>query len=208
MPELKDILKSGDLDGIVQSAGDLRLKSTGTVWNDIQGSLFGRRLTAANGGVSFDWDENTVVFEDNGNPASENDRVSFNVQLGHDAKADAPLRLHTHWKQENDTEIPEFRVSYRIQANGQAWTENWTDVDGLLNAANSAFPYVNGKLVQISQLCEVPLAGVGLSSLVQFQVTRIDDSGNSDMHVTFMDAHYEIDSLGSAEEYTKWTAES
>lgn len=46
------------------------------------------------------------------------------------------------------------------------------------------------------------MSGYGISAQIQFRLTRSDANGGT-IHSTFVDGHYERDTLGSNEEYVK-----
>lgn len=182
------------------ASGQMKAENSATMWDDISSSVLGLRLYSAAGSVGYDYLENTIVFSPGGSINNVNDRIVLNLQIPHAAKVDSELRLHVHWEQP-DAAVREFTVQYRLQDNGAAKTTAWTTVTGS-SATNSIFPYVSGTLNQITEIVAVDLTGVGISSTVQFRLTRTD-SETGDIAATFIDAHYEVDTLGSSEEYIK-----
>ena len=171
-----------------------------TVWDDIVNSLVGRRLYSNTGTIDYDYEENAIKMQNDGDINDRNDRVIFDLQYPHAATADGKMNLHVHWHQINTDKI-EFTVQYRIQKNGQAKTAPWIEV--ISNSDdNSVFPYVSGIFNQITELASVDMTGAGISATVQFRFTR-SDSTASDILATFVDAHVERDMGGSRQEYVK-----
>lgn len=185
----------------IESDGTIHREGAATVWDDIQNSLIGKRLSSTVGKVDYNWDENTVTMQPGGSISTVNDLLIFNLQIPHAAVVDGDLHLHMHWEQPDSTER-EITVKYRIQNNGDAKTTAWTTVAKALSAANNTFTYSSGTLNQITELQEIDLTGIGISAIVEFQMARTD-SETGDIEVTFVDAHIEMDTDGSREEYVK-----
>lgn len=172
-----------------------------TMWDDLVGSLIGRKLSSVSGKVDYNWSENAIKFQPSGNIATANDRVIFNYQYPHAAKENGNMRLHIHWEQVNANKI-EFTVQYRIQSNNASKTTSWTTVTAN-SSDDSVFTYPgSGTLNQITELCSVDMTGAGISATVQFRLVR-DDSTVGDILGTFIDAHIERDMIGSRTEYSK-----
>jgi len=198
-------LKVGDIESgnymEVEDDGTIVNHGDGTVWDDLVNSLIGRRLYSNSGKVDYDYDENALVFQPSGSITNANDRVIWSLQYPHAAIVDGEMRLHIHWEQPDATER-EFTVAYRIQSNGAVKETDWTTVVVPTSAANNAFTYVSGTLNQITSLVDVDMTDAGISSTVQFRLARTDsESGN--ILGTFVDAHVEMDTLGSRDEYVK-----
>jgi hypothetical protein len=181
--------------------GTLQLLGDATVWEDLSGPLNGKNLYDTPGKVDYDFDEGCVVFQPSGSLAVVGDVAVVTFQVKHAAKADAPLHLHIHWEQPSSGRRT-FQWTYRVQSNGAAKSTGWATAIDVHSDLASAFPYVSGTLNQITALGDVPLVGVGISGLVQVKITRTDAT-SGDINATYIDAHYQIDTLGSREEYVK-----
>lgn len=188
-----DLFKVED-DGTWINEGD------STTWDDVVNSLIGRRLYSNVGSIDYDYNENAILFSDDGDISDINDRVVFNLQYPHSAKENGTMNLHIHWTQENATDI-EFTVQYRIQSNGNAKTTTWTTATSNSNT-NNVFTYTSGILNQITKLVDIDMTGAGISATVQFRFTRSDNNGGVVMG-TFVDAHVERDMNGSRGEFIK-----
>jgi len=181
-----------DADGSIRHYGDA------TIWDDIQNSLVGRSLSSTAGKVDYDWAENAISFDPSGDIDVQNDCVIFNLQMPHARKDGTAVRLHMHWEQ-IDAVAREFTVRYRVQEQGAAKQASWTDAVVDITAS-PAFVYSSGTLNQITGLVNITVPD--LSDVVQFRVTRTDAIANP-IRVTFIDAHIEMDSEGSRQEYVK-----
>lgn len=184
--------------------GTLRWTGTSTTYEDIQTSLTGRRLASNAGAVDYNWEENTIEFSANGDISNINDCVSWSIQFPHKAKPDSLFRVHVHWEQTDATDR-EWTLWYRLQDIGGTKVTTWTEVVVSTAAPNSVFVYPgSGTLNQITKLVDVDTTGYGMSTVMQFRLTRSDSVGGGAIGATFVDAHYEIDSTGSWGEFQKY----
>lgn len=193
--------EAGDYSHISQT-GELRYHGAATVWDDIVGNLIGRTLFSTAGTLDYNFGENAIVMQRNGNIASSSDRLIFNFQKPHGTKQASEMRLHIHWQQP-DARNYIWTVQYRIQDNFTTATTAWQTVTSESNI-NNARPYPgSGVFNQITKLINVDMSNVGISSTVEFRVCRTD-ANTSDILVKFVDAHIEWDGQGSEEEYEKY----
>lgn len=187
------------MDSLTLTGNDsLKLTGDATAWDDIQTSLIGRRLASSSGTVAYNYTENTVDFSGGGTITNINDTVVFNLQTRHATLEDSSLHLHMHFAQ-SDATVRTMTVRYRIQDNGEQKTTAWTTVTA--DTDDAVWTWTTGTLNNILSLATIDLTGVGLSAVVQIQATRSDSNGGL-LPVTFIDAHYEIDSLGSNNEFS------
>jgi len=182
------------------SNGHMLLNGSATVWEDISEPLSGKNLYSTPGTADYDWVEEAVVFQPSGDIANDGDIVAQKYQLRHKTKPGSLFMFHIHWEQTNAT-ARTFTWKYRKQNQGAAKTTAWSDPI-VVSTANSAYTYVSGTLNQITHLGEIDTTGLSLSSVIQVKLTRSDAvAGN--ILATFIDMHYEADSLGSNQEYIK-----
>lgn len=180
--------------------GEVTYSGKGTTWDDIQTSLTGRRLSSNAGRVDYNYEENAIEFQDDGDITNVNDCVSWSIQYPHKAVTDGVFRVHVHWEQEDATSR-EWTLWYRLQPIGTAKGTTWTEVVIDTNT-NNIIPYTSGVLNQITSLVNIDMTDAGLSCIVQFRLTRSDSEGGVILG-QFVDAHYAIDSTGSSEEFIK-----
>ena len=206
MPNINDYVEQvgfGDGTNVTKfdGTGQVKREGSATQWDDIVGPVTGLKLSAVQGTVDFDWDENAIVFEANGSITDANDRVVWNIQKPHKAKVDSQLHFHIHYDQ-SDTTVRTMTLQYRVQGNGAIKTTSWTTITATTQASNHVFTYVSGTLNQILKFPSIDWSSVAISSTVQFRMTRTD-SETGLMNVTFVDGHVEIDSDGSNSEWVK-----
>lgn len=205
MPNINDYVRDTGIGGNtgkvkIDDEGNITLVSTATVWDDVVGSLIGKKLFGTTGTVDYDYEENGIIFQRNGTLADVNDTVVFNLQYPHSARENGTMNLHIHWEQTDTyTSLPvQFSVAYRVQSNGSIKNSIWNDV--IVETNTSVFPYTTGTLNQITPLVDVDMTGAGISATVQFKITRSDGNAVAILG-TFIDAHVEVDSLGSNDEF-------
>ena len=206
------ILKSGEkwlyndgLDNgvVIKSDGSLRQIQTARLYEDLVGDMFGKKLYNTAYTVDYNWDENAIKFQANGDITDKNKRIQWNVQLPHNTLigADSYFRYHLHWWQDSTTPYT-MTLRYRIQNNGQPKETAWTTQTVTIGSGSDLETYTGGTLNQLTIFPEIDISSANISSTIQMQMTRTD-SETGDMYVTFVDAHYAIDSNGSMTEWSK-----
>lgn len=167
-------------------------------------------------GVASNVTESTVEFAYNAtfnSTFTSADAMYLNIQLNHDKDLTASIYPHLHWLQAKNYS-PNLLLEYRWQVNGGAKTTAWTKL--LCNAL--AFTYSSGTIHQISYASPISVpVGTTLSDIVQFRIYRdtgnastlfsgncpYNTGGNASVPIMAFDIHFQTNSLGSTEEYTK-----
>jgi len=198
-----DDTNHADFDG----TGHLTFAGTARPWRDELGELLGKKRIGVR--ITEDLAEGTLLFSDSCQIAD--DYVITNVQLNHDKDLTVSIYPHLHWFQAS-ANVPNWLLQYRWQVNGAAKTTSWTPV----KSTGLAFAYSAGTLHQISLWAAIAVPGGStLSDIVQFRIMRDTDndsglfgtpgtdplSGNAS--ALMFDVHFQINSLGSTDEYTK-----
>jgi hypothetical protein len=153
--------------------------------------------------------EGTLDFKNNAVLA---DYAVMNVQINHDAKIGANVYPHLHFFQ-NQNAMPNWMLQYRWQSNGQIKDATWKDLRMNVPAIT---PYVSGILVQIATVATpiTPPETAGLSDVLQLRLIRDtnnastlftggNDTYTGNAEALNFDIHYEINSIGSNQEYVK-----
>jgi len=185
----------------IETDGSTMRNGDATMWDDVTGSLVARRLESTVGRLNYNYTENSITMQDDGNPDSTADNLIFNFQKPHGAKVASTFNLHIHWEQVEDGAV-EFTLQYRIQNNGSAKETTWSEVV-VDSSVGNKFTYVSGTLNQITELIELDWSSSSISATVQFRLARTDDIGLDDIEATFIDGHVEFDNIGSRQEYIK-----
>jgi hypothetical protein len=179
-------------------AGDAR------PWRDELGDAISLQQTGT--GVSRNNSEATVEFITGANLS---DYLFMNVQLNHDKDLTSSLYPHIHFFQAQNT-TPNFLLQYRWQVNGGTKVTSWTN----LKCNTLAFTYSSGTLNQIAYSSPISVpAGTTVSDIVQFRILRDNantsgvftgsDPYTATVGVLAFDVHFQINSLGSTDQYTK-----
>ena len=166
-------------------------------WDDLRTELVGKTLNSVVGSVSNNFSNNSVTFKPSGVITNDDDVVNFNLQYPHGCEPDGTMNLHIHWEQPS-AEQRIFTLQYRIQKNGAPKNTLWTTINAN-SLTDSRYPYVSGTLNQVTVFAPISLLNAGLSSTVQFRLTRTDaNAGN--IEAFFIDAHVFYKKLGSKTE--------
>jgi len=182
-----------------------------SVWKDMVGDVFGKRLNSSSGKVDYDWDNNAIKFQSGGDITKAIDRVQWNQEINHEFKVGSSITFspHIHHFVTYDIagETPDYtlKLEYRLQRNGHLKTTSWTTLT-LNKGDNDKYnitptPDTEETYNQISIFPDITIT-CGISDTLQFRMARTDSNWGN-MLVYFMDLHGEVDSDGSDDEYTK-----
>lgn len=187
------------------STGHMTMEGNARPWRDELGELIGKKRKGTR--ITEDLDAGTVLFADTCQIAD--DWVLTNVQLNHDKDLTSSIYPHLHWLQ-SSSNIPNWMLQHRWQVNGGVTTSDWTSA----KYSSQAFTYSAGSLNQITVFPSIAVpSGSTISDIVQFRILRDTDndsvlfsgadplSGNA--AALMFDIHFQINSLGSTDEYTK-----
>lgn len=164
-------------------------------------------LKVQGSGLALNVTESTVEFAANADYPT--DYLYCNVQLNHDKDLTASIYPHIHFFQAED-HIPNFLLEYRWQKNLGAKTTAWTK----LKCNTLAQEYTSGTINQIAYSAAIAAPeGTAISDILQCRIYR-DITNDSEaftgadpytavVGVTAFDLHFQINSLGSTDEYTK-----
>ena len=179
------------------------LRLTDSSWDDLTFPASAVDIDKGSTKYRFDAINMGIVFDNDSRYTEE--QVNMVGQLPHRAKAGSNLHPHIHWVQDSVT-VPNFLLAWRVINNGVvpgAFTLSTID--------NHKFTYSSGSIIQISEFDEIDMTNATISCLLEFKLwndtanTSTEFAGAVAKAVLFkeFDAHYEIDSLGSDDEYVK-----
>jgi hypothetical protein len=196
------------------STGHQTMVGTARPWRDQLSDAL--NIQKSGTGVSLDVTEGTVDFAYNAAyhaTFTSADALYLNVQLNHDKDLTSSIYPHIHWFQTKNY-IPNFLLEYRWQINLGTKVTSWTK----LPCINPAVVYTSGTINQIcyASAISVPV-GTTLSDIIQFRIYRdtgnvssqfagadpYNTGGNATASILAFDVHFQINSLGSTDEYTK-----
>ena len=203
-------LQIGDIRGgnyvSIEPDGSMEFDGTSTVFKDQLGDI--TTLAVVGVGIAADATEGCITFATGASFST--DYVYSNFQFNHDRKHGAKIYPHVHWWQDR-ANTPNFLFRYRWQNNGDAQTVSWTTYA----MTSNAFTYSAGVINQISFGVGgiTPPAGDDVSLILQLQFSRdynnasgaftATESYSASVSVLSLDAHYEVDTVGSRQQYVK-----
>ena len=193
-------------DMLLETPANKTLLLEQPVYDDWQGELSSNQTLNPSAHIVFDDDEASTTFKTN---CDTGDYVYMNPQMQHAWKMGTDIHPHLHWWQTTSAQ-PNWLIQYRWQRNGEAKTTAWTDLPLTVNS----FTYTAGTLGQITNGANItPPSGYSISDIIQFRVIRdvANDSGefagaetgSVDADAVSFDYHYQIDTMGSRQEYIK-----
>lgn len=192
----------------ITQKGMMTFEGEATVWDEISQPFIGRNLLVVTGRVDYNYDELTVDYTTTARYPEE--PVGVVLQLPHARKAGSDFHPHLHWIQTSDA-VPNILIAYRTCNNNEVYSD-WTLK--ALTAVNSKYPYVlNGMQITEFDLPEGHGETLGLSATFECKIYRdsLNTSGlfagadgyTGNWSIKYYDIHFEKDSIGSNEEYTK-----
>lgn len=186
------------------ATGHQTMVGNGKPWRDELSDAVSLQQTGP--GVSRNTTESTVEFTTGANLS---DFIYCNIQLNHDKDLTAGIYPHIHWFQAENN-IPFFLIRYRWQLQLVAKTTAWQD----LVCRTLAVSYTSGTINQIAYSAAISApVGASLSDIVQFKIFRDNantsgaftgtDPYTATVGITAFDVHFQVNSLGSTDQYTK-----
>jgi hypothetical protein len=209
--QLKRVLKKMSGENLsserILTFGDLlTLGLSTTRWDDLRFPAVGQQVDTSSGRLDYDYINCGINFAVNARYSEE--PLCHVVQIPHNKQFGTALKPHIHWEQ-NSADTPNWLLEWRWVNNGEL-----RGTYQLSAHSSNVFPYVSGNLQQITTFPEIPApVRESVSSILDVKLYR--DSANtstlfsgSDTYsgpalLKEFDIHYQIDSFGSTEEYSK-----
>jgi len=207
------ILKAGDITGGDYSEfepdGTLVANGDATVFDEVSQSFVGANIFTVAGRVDYNFDELTLDFA--GNARYPDEPVGIVIQALHAWKTGGKVRPHIHWIQNSDNN-PNILISYRVYGNGEvppAWTLK------ALTSDDNVFEWSGVGMQQITEfnLADSVFSSMGLSFTIDVKIYRDTqnvstlfsgvDSYSGVWSAKYYDIHFEMDMIGSREEFVK-----
>lgn len=188
-------IKSGDGTNFATLDDDgLRLGGTYTCWEDLKVPLQqGKQGSSSK--PDYNYTELTYDFPQN----DSSEALYFNIQMPHGWLEGSDINPHVHWIQTQNLNVT-WKIDYRWYNPNSAVPASWTTV----TIDQLAFTYSSGSLHQISKPSSM-ISGTGktLSSILQVKLYRDDNVYTGDALALEFDIHYEVDAVGSGQEFLK-----
>lgn len=175
------------------------------VWDDLRFPASGDRLDSAATRYSYDFVELGVTFDDNAR--FDQELLGYIVQMPHAWAEGQNVKPHIHWIQ-TDANIPNWLIQYRNYNNGEA-------IPAFILEPSDAivFPFTGSPILQISTFPEIDMTGFRISSFIDVKISRDTANGSGlfsgadplvgGVLLKEFDIHYQLDSIGSLEEFIK-----
>jgi len=180
-----------------EADGFLQLNGTATVWDDLRFSATGINPAGAVGPMTFD--STNIGFLAS---PSATQTIAIIAQMPHSWKIGSTIYPHIHWEPVT-THVGNvlWRMEYKWTNIGGTEPGSWTPLDKLSATDGIAYKH------QLSAFGPVVGTGKTLSSIITIKISRIGGDGTDtftgDALLKEFDIHYEMDSLGSRQEYIK-----
>lgn len=166
------------------------------VWDDLRVPA-----TQFKSGVStkpdFDFTEVGYAFD-----PTDDETVYITVQMPHNWAEGTDVKPHIHWMSQAAGDVV-WQLEYRWTNVGEIAASGFTS----MTAWTPVFTWTSGMLHNITSMGTIAGAGKTLSSMMQVKLTRLGTDGADtygiDALMLELDLHYQIDGLGSEQEYTK-----
>jgi len=174
--------------------GTLTMVGDATVWNDLVMPLTsGKR--GSNDRPDFDYTNIGYLFPQNDTAEA----LYLIAQFPHSYKVGSAIYPHIHYKR-TVAGKPTFKIVY-------AWTSIGEEVpvfSAPLSLDHEVVDYVSGSIHQVNNSTDpIDGTGQGLSSIMLIKLYRDDNDVAGDVLAYQFDVHFEIDTIGSREEFTK-----
>jgi hypothetical protein len=169
----------------------------GIVWDDLKFPATPAIVGFFNASYEPDFDTTNcgLLFPEN----DETEIAYIIAQFPHHAKSGTPARPHIHFIQTGAT-APVFKMDYRWYKNGDT-VPSFTTIE----TDSYSFTYTSGDMLQIAKFPEIDGTSIdAVSSIMDIKIYRKTGDGVSgDVLVKEFDIHYQIDGLGSLQEFIK-----
>lgn len=188
---------SGSDKSVFEIDGTLKFEGDATVWEDLRFPATNLKVNPVTSLPDFDYTEIGYLFD-----AGSTETLYIIAQMPHSWKIGSSIYPHVHWMPTNtNTGDVLWRFEYKWVNIGDNGAGAFTPVDVLDTASGVAYDH------QLASFGAISGTGKTLSSIISIKISRIggdgDDTYNADALLKEIDIHYEIDTIGSREEYTK-----
>ena len=130
------------------------------------------------------------------------------AQMPHAWKEGSEISPHVHWQKTTSAAgNVAWQIRYKIASIAAVMDASWTDL-GISTTPVPGTPDINtADYHMITGFDNIDMTGETLSTCILFEVSRVGgdaaDTYGADARLLEFDVHYQIDSLGSAEEFSQ-----
>lgn len=168
---------------------------THTTWDDLRFPASGINPPGAVSDPTRDTADGRLVFAGN----AEN-IVAVQAQMPHNWKVGSGIRPHVHWSPTSSaTATVQWKLQYKIANVNAAFPSEWASEIITVPPTGVTDQH------EIDGFTEIAMTGKTLSCMILILLSRLgnEDANAATVKLNEFDIHYEIDGLGSQEEYTK-----
>jgi len=176
--------------------------NSGIVWDDLRVPMENTRINPANSEPAFEQIGSTGLYSFAFDAANNDDEsLHFVAQLPHGYKEGSDLHPHIHWlPSTTNTGNVVWELDYVAMA-----------IDGTMGTVQTleATVAADGTALkhQVDELGAIDGDGLGISSMLICRLTRLgDDAADTFTGIAYameFDFHYQMDTIGSRQEYVK-----
>jgi len=181
----------------VLSDGTIRLYGDARTWTDFSVPLT-RDKQGQSSKPDYDFTNLGLLFPQN----NEAEEIYLNLQMLHQKALQTSINIHVHYIQ-SVSDQPIFELQYKFYNVDAAVPGSWTTVDTHL--IKGKYAYTSGSILQKGIFPSIAApANETLSANIDIKLYRQTGDGVAgDILTKYIDIHFQIDSLGSAQEYIK-----
>jgi hypothetical protein len=178
----------------IDTSGNLVLNENATTFNDFLVPL----VTSKQGQIDkpiFNYNEVAYMFPQN----DPTEILYFTIQMPHSWKMGSLLYPHVHYKQAIQTQLPVFKLDYKMFNIGESMPSTWKTVV----MDTSVVAWVDSSTHQMNDGAAIDASSYRISALLLCKLYRDDNVITGPVTTWQFDIHYEIDGFGSNFEYIK-----
>ncbi|KKN63339.1 hypothetical protein LCGC14_0502870 [marine sediment metagenome] len=194
-------LKVGDISNgnymQVLADGTIRLEGDARTWTDFSVPLTRDKQGQASK-PDYDFTNLGLLFPQN----NETEEIYLNLQMLHQKALSLSINMHVHYIQ-SAAEQPIFELQYKFYNNGGDVPGSWTTID--TSANKGRYTWTTNDMMQKGNFPTIaaPANEIVSANLDVKLYRQTGDGLAGDVLTKYVDFHFQIDSLGSAQEYLK-----
>ena len=194
-------LKVGDISNgnymQVLADGTIRLEGDARTWTDFSVPLT-RDKQGQSSKPDYDFTNLGLLFPQN----NETEEIYLNLQMLHQKALGLSIEMHVHYIQ-SAAEQPIFELQYKFYNNGGDVPGSWTTID--TSANKGRYTWTTNDMMQKGNFSTIaaPANEIVSANLDVKLYRQTGDGLAGDVLTKYVDFHFQIDSLGSAQEYLK-----
>ncbi len=194
-------LKVGDISNgnymQVLADGTIRLEGDARTWTDFSVPLT-RDKQGQSSKPDYDFTNLGLLFPQN----DESEEIFLNLQMLHQKALGLSIEMHVHYIQ-SSADQPIFELQYKFYNNGADVPGSWTTLDTSLLKGRHIWTTNDMMQKGVFPLITTPVNEIVSANLDVKLYRQTGDGVAGDVLTKYVDFHFQIDSLGSAQEYLK-----